>query len=807
MNEVLRFISIRSPEPASSDAGLSLDAATPFQRSLANPPAPQPHGLAGPPPASRVFPLLRGLADQFIANDPGFIKKLSDSADGRALLDLADALENGQIANSAALVQKALGDTPANVWAKPAVQTLRDSIADSILAIFFSPKGHIYALTPLIRAFRSLDVVRRLAAGDKSFASDADLDAAMDKTVVVPPTIWVSNPGQPRPVGVADLLLVKQHILRYELGEIADVENILKGEMRRKDVRRGTSNEQTISQEQERTTENEQSTQSTDRFAVKSEVDKLMKEDLSIKAGVNLGYSGGGFTFGANVGVDYSQSKSESSKQASEFAKEVITRAVSKVTDRVKTSTTIKIVETTDNNEEHVFDNKLGGGHVSGIYRFIDQIDQAQVFNYGKRLLFDFTIPEPSALIWEQARQSQKANLPPEPPAFAINPADIDLKHPAQWQKYLAQYQVDASSIPPPLDNLTVAKTLSFNPDAKNADQGAEVAIADGFRAVSVTVQGGFDWSKDDNHGIDVFVGDIQVRLDSMDGPSYNQKTTVNFAAPQYGAVPVGVEVWNVDDYSVTVDLQCEPTAKAIALWQQQMHAAILKAAQKQRLDWQEAVRNAKTDNAQPSPLVGQNPETNRRIERDELKRMAITMLSGNDLTGFNDLVTEANPPRYPRPSIAQAAVDGRMARFFEQAFEWEKMGYFFYPYFWGRKSEWYDRVTVATGDELYDQFLRAGQARVVIPVRPSFEPAMAYFLMTGQLWEGGDPPDVTDSNYLSIAQETKEASGAPGDEKPVDEPWEVKLPTNFVLLQSDSKLPTWTRASLNDWKWTPDNT
>src|SRR6185369_12218958 len=127
------------------------------------------------------------------------------------------------------------------------------------------------------------------------------------------------------------------------------------------------------------------------------------------------------------------------------------------------------------------------------------------------------------------------------------------------------------------------------------------------------------------------------------------------------------------------------------------------------------------------------------------------------------------DPPAqlFPRPNNAKAKQDGEFARFFEQAFEWEQMQYIFYPYYWSRKSVWYDKATRTNADPLFAEFLRAGQARVVIPVRPSMEPAVWYYLMTTQTWMGGDPPMVTDSDYLSIAEEIKEATGAPGTEVP----------------------------------------
>jgi hypothetical protein len=64
-------------------------------------------------------------------------------------------------------------------------------------------------------------------------------------------------------------------------------------------------------------------------------------------------------------------------------------------------------------------------------------------------------------------------------------------------------------------------------------------------------------------------------------------------------------------------------------------------------------------------------------------------------------------------------------------------MTYDLYPSYWARREVWYDTVMRMNADPL---FLRAGQARVVVP--PSLEPPVYYFLMAGQVWEGGDAVD-----------------------------------------------------------------
>jgi hypothetical protein len=44
------------------------------------------------------------------------------------------------------------------------------------------------------------------------------------------------------------------------------------------------------------------------------------------------------------------------------------------------------------------------------------------------------------------------------------------------------------------------------------------------------------------------------------------------------------------------------------------------------------------------------------------------------------------------------------------------------YPYFWGRQSTWLKHIDIRDGDLEFEDFLKAGFARVVLPVRPGFE-------------------------------------------------------------------------------------
>lgn len=145
----------------------------------------------------------------------------------------------------------------------------------------------------------------------------------------------------------------------------------------------------------------------------------------------------------------------------------------------------------------------------------------------------------------------------------------------------------------------------------------------------------------------------------------------------------------------------------------------------------------------------------------------------------------------------------GDYIRFFEQAFEWENMQYIFYPYFWAQKSRWRARALVSNSDPTFAEFLRAGAARVVFPVRPGFEDDVRYFLQYGKIWGGGPVPGLNQPDYVPISEEISRATGAPGDERAVGKPWEVRVPTELVRLKTKTQLPAWEQDASGVWKET----
>ena len=121
---------------------------------------------------------------------------------------------------------------------------------------------------------------------------------------------------------------------------------------------------------------------------------------------------------------------------------------------------------------------------------------------------------------------------------------------------------------------------------------------------------------------------------------------------------------------------------------------------------------------------------------REALKKFAVSLLTGQQYDWFNAMEQDY-ASGLPQMDLVDAAAEGRFVRFFEQALEWKHMTYLFYPYFWADKKNW-TAVHQPAGHQPAARALplRAGYARVWVPVRPGFDMVVVSYIEVG----GGGP-------------------------------------------------------------------
>ncbi len=603
-----------------------------------------------------------------------------------------------------------------------------------------------------------------------------------------------------RPLGIGDLLVVQQNLLGYAPGEVAHVENVLESEQMTRTHTRVRETEETIVVETEQIQQTERDLQSTQRFELQTETEQTIESEMSVEAGLSVTGSYGFVNATATANFAYSRSRSESNRVASQTAREVVDRSVSRLTQRTREERTRRTLERFEEVAEHGFDNSAGNGNVTGVYRWVDKYYTARTINYGRRLMMEFVVPEPAAfyISAHEDRQAQSVSRkrPEEPKIWGSRLRPNDLTR-SNYHRFVSEYNVQ--EMPPyPTETLKVNSAFADSPSAgagKNVDYAKNsdpLIIPDEYRATGLY---GWWWKQ----GYPGYFAEISVA-----GKPFSSATGVGLE----GSVPISVAGW-LSAFFVNMVVTCELKQGSREAWQLRAFQAIMNAYELALADYNDEVASAEI--AEGVDIQGRNPDINRKIESDELKKGALRLLTDDyartRVDGhwrFHEKFNAMHPAGaygFPEFDVDEALVEGQIIQFFEQAFEWSNMTYRFYPYFWGRKDQWRQTVLVDDTDPLFTDFLRAGAARVVIPVHPAYAEAMLHYLYTNEIWNGDSPPTLDDPLYISIVDEIKSDTGAdirrplPSCEDESEYPcmideWTVKVPTSLVYLQQDPSLP-----------------
>ncbi len=634
-----------------------------------------------------------------------------------------------------------------------------------------------------------------------------------------------------RPAGVADLLVVKQQIKRFEPAEIAHVENVLIGEKKSRAHRHLERSEETFSTDSEVTTERQTELETADRFELNRETARTVQNDQQTSLSLSLsGKYGPTVEFSSDFSMEQSTSTEESAKSSSSYARDVVNRSLERITQRIReqrSRTNIRETEETNLHELH----NTSGNHVRGVYQFIDKVYEAQVFNYGIREMFDIMVPEPASFLWHLMDNPHlDLDLPPAPDKLELVAPDATAINETNALPVAGRFgAVDVEPPPPPY--LWVQASFENGQTAIDGDEdgrprsghSTDIAVPPGYRPMRATVR--IAALTDTNYvpSMIVMVGQqkliwkpTQGQLLAIGGEGkfgHDPRLEFDLSSEQHllagDKMKLSVLAYETNTYNVHCTILVQRTSSAMDRWRLDTYKKIRAAYEDRLREYQTKVEEltaaaeAAAERAQRRPF-GAPPAENERTIRTELKKHSISMLTQQRYDAF-DATQDGSPPSF---DFDEAAAEGAYIRFFEQAFEWDQLQYVFYPYFWGRKRNWIDRFVKQDDDPRFAEFLKAGSARVVLPVRPGFELALTHYLETGNIWGGeGEPPQISSPLYVSIVDEIRERTGAGKGEVAIGEPWDVRVPTALAIIRDRADLPAWERTEPEKWNWKPVGT
>ena len=634
----------------------------------------------------------------------------------------------------------------------------------------------------------------------------------------------VGEPGEPphlRDVGVADLLVVKQHLKAYERADIAHVENVLAGETKSRTHRSLERTEETITVERETIRERQTELETAERFELNREMARTVQRDQEFGFGLTVsGKYGPTVEFSSTLQASSSTSTEESTRSATRYAKDVVERSLERVVERVREEQVRRILREEEETNLHELTNETDE-HRSGVYQFLEKVYESQIFNYGIRQMFDFMVPEPASYLWHLEGSAADLNLPTPPPRLDQYVPDASHISAENVLVLAALFKAEDVEPPPPL-LVTAASSIVHGQDAPSGgeeDQPRSVmeeelpvpegyvpyralvrpqALTDHELAIAFTV----------GHALDRWIpGSAQVPLTSdHEMASVERDLFLLTDSNPYDAqskLPVQVVAYETNSYAVAVEVIFLRTADAVRKWQIRTYDKLAAAYQDSLARYEATVADlkaeAEAEKAAGPTRFGGPPSQNLKTIKAELKKHCISIVTRQRYEDF-DAVEDGDPPFF---DFDEAAALGSYTRFFEQAFEWDQLQYVFYPYYWSRADRWADRFLRQDVDPAFLEFLQAGAARVVVPARPGFEVALTHFLETGEIWDGqGEPPEINDSLYLPIVTEIQERTGAGQGELPVGEPWLTRLPTPLAILRQEDDLPAWERVDPDGWEW-----
>lgn len=601
-------------------------------------------------------------------------------------------------------------------------------------------------------------------------------------------------------LGIADYNKVEQTTLGYIEGDVAHIENIMAREFKEKSTRRLRRSENTFTSSSETEREQQTDTSTTNRFEMQSEVAKIIASSKDFQANAGFRYEPKSLPIklSADVGYATHNSKEESTRQAMTQAQEITESALDRVVSKIKEERIEKIIEEFEENNTHGFDNRKGDKHVVGVFRWVDKVYKNQIYNYGKRLMFEFMIPQPAKLhilgMSEIEQTSNFAIVEPIDPRNSIsnNLSDYSKINDTTIKFWASKYNVEIQ--PCSKQNISVSKGFNgnYNSTGYFTTGNDEITIPEGYEVNSAYASVAFDFHPNgmEGSGVSINIGDKY----------YNKQWFTHFnqqSIPFTGLggiqqkLAVAYKAFDCGTFSMTVVAKCDLTIEIKQKWQQDTFKAIIDAYDDALTAYNEKLAAEKATGIQ---IKGTNPGFYREFENKILRKNCISYIIDQNPTakntyGKNNMFKTVGSSTIQNFGNTEVNVNQELdsyaafVKFMEQAFEWDIMSYNLYPYYWGNRADWaslyqYDD----TNDPLFRNFMQAGMARVIVTVRPGFEEAVRYYMQTGQIWNGGEVPVIEDELYLSIVDELSEIKG-----EKQGKAWPSRVPTALTILQAQS--------------------
>jgi uncharacterized Zn finger protein (UPF0148 family) len=640
-----------------------------------------------------------------------------------------------------------------------------------------------------------------------------------------------------------DLYVLESGTLGYLRGEIAYIQNVIRGETKVETSRVLHRSENVFESEETAVEESRHEIRTSQRSRLESEVQEQASESTNLSIGAEVSGSMGFVDFSTNFGFEQSTSEAISKRNASEHAKEKVEHAVEAIRKETRLRREQRLLREKETTYSHTLENSVDNDHMTAIYRWIDKVEEFNLVRYGSRMMLEILVPEPAHYYRKEivAEFKKSAAHTISSSRFDVDLEDIDVDN---YLDLCVQYGVEITPPPPVSFVRSIAFEVTDDGKATTTVNQGVVRGEDGYIAASANIH--VNWVRGINFDGNVSYNDVAARVTvgnvskaifpgKLNGESrelsiplydlttseansgryeaaptvHSPRTPLAVAFPDPNDVdgdgvfssyvagdsdvelPVSVVSRQLSSFVATIRVTFVRTAAAFGAWRASVYAAL---AESHRRRAEEAAamgeQNIETMSFKPSSRVQR-----RDTERIELKRACIWMLLEDGLSGNDPNFTGApfSASDYTIPIADMYGFKARKIRMTETMLDWDNMAYTYYPSYWADHERW--KATATARLETPDwEFLSAGYAHVVVPVQFGAEHYVQTYLDTGLL------PDI-DSSLSSdmaeaILQQLKDA-----EEATVVATWRERIPTDLLVVADDVELPTDVSLDAEDFK------
>lgn len=502
-------------------------------------------------------------------------------------------------------------------------------------------------------------------------------------------------------------------------------------------------------------------------------IESEAKHSSAVNFGASLSGSYAGVTLTTTLGIVDTNDERKSVKQSAQKTREATEKASARTRKEHKVSVKLETKTGNEDQSAKTITNTASTPIRIDYYRMMRKW-RTDLYRYGLRQTYDVAIPLPGVRIWAlHQRVAELDKMLRTPFPFGLKVEDLN---DSNWPAKAAEFGVPSAVVPqPPQPQLHTARFETIGE-----------FLADHFGKIDFEIPAGYWLEK---AAAKATLASSSPNFTWLDGGNSNLADTVevtgtlaNFTPPnprRSGALAASYSCKGISGAGLALLLTFSRTMATEQTWKREAWAAIRASAEAR---YHETLARAQEERDRLWRLLnGKDTLSLRRLEREELMRLVMYWLlgpsselkpGGVDLgskPASTDLVQttagkilsnersfQASTTTDPFPTFTgvselatyDAILYGEWVKFMHQAVEWENILYFLYPYFWGSEAIGRDKLLFEHADPEHERFLRAGYARIVLPVRPGFEEEFT------NLVEKGTLSGHLTSPYIPIAQE-----------------------------------------------------